>query len=382
MRPLKAIRKFSKTLFHKRNIIVISERSTSHMSVSGKMQCLTLLMLVGIVGAGSYSTGQYMAARQVITEQDQTIKSVASTKVEKSFSYVVPSLSSSGFALSQVPAADSALAEKSYIIDSLDETELMSRIAFLEGQVNDLKATNQKIIATVKETAGEQIAGLEKVIARTGIAPELLHRHASRTASNVLEEAPVEEESAEEAGLLPWQSSGKGGPYIPENWDETVESFTEQLEVSVDKLTNLRKMVEALPLITPVKNSRKVSSFGRRVDPFHKRLAFHAGMDIVGKPSATVMAASGGKVTYAGRRGSYGNMVEISHGYGVTTRYAHLKRVVVKKGAYVAEGEPIGIQGTTGRSTGQHLHYEVRFNNRPVNPANFLAAGKEYVSQK
>ena len=130
------------------------------------------------------------------------------------------------------------------------------------------------------------------------------------------------------------------------------------------------------PLGRPVENMRLSSTFGRRRDPFNRRLAVHAGIDYAGAYHAPVMATGSGVVTFANRNGRYGNLVQIDHGHGFTTRYAHLAEISVKVGQEVERGSKIGLVGSTGRSTGPHLHYELRVGNQPRDPLKFIEVGK------
>ena len=118
------------------------------------------------------------------------------------------------------------------------------------------------------------------------------------------------------------------------------------------------------------------SSYGLRSDPFNNRKAMHYGVDLAGWGGAPVFATAPGKVIFAGRKGRYGKMVEIDHGYGIRTRYAHLQKVLVQRGEEVGHRHEIGLLGSTGRSTGPHVHYEVRFDGKPLNPDKFIKAGR------
>jgi murein DD-endopeptidase MepM/ murein hydrolase activator NlpD len=131
-----------------------------------------------------------------------------------------------------------------------------------------------------------------------------------------------------------------------------------------------------LPLGAPLVDRRMTSSFGRRLDPFHRRQAVHAGIDYVSSDNAPVMATGGGTVTYAARNGRYGNLVEIDHGQGFVTRYAHLADVAVTVGQEVERGTRVGTVGSTGRSTAPHLHYELRIGGQPSDPMNYIEVGK------
>jgi murein DD-endopeptidase MepM/ murein hydrolase activator NlpD len=151
------------------------------------------------------------------------------------------------------------------------------------------------------------------------------------------------------------------------------KSYDEILTVAVER----KKKIEHIPAITPVNYTESIwisSYFGTRSDPFTFRLRAHTGIDFVGPRNTEIYSTAKGNVTLIkhSRRG-YGNEVVIKHGYGYSTRYAHLEKILVKEGQKVERGELIGLMGNTGRSTGTHLHYEVRIHNRPTNPLNFFA---------
>ncbi|MEJ5019218.1 M23 family metallopeptidase [Ochrobactrum vermis] len=172
-----------------------------------------------------------------------------------------------------------------------------------------------------------------------------------------------------------------GGPLIPVSSPGTVvNDFDMQLrnlDSALDRLDQVRERVSALPLANPAPDKPVTSLFGVRRDPFLGTAAFHSGIDFRAAYGQTVKSTAAGKVTKAGRFGGYGNMVEIDHGNGFSTRFAHLSRVLVRDGQQVAAGTIVGEAGSSGRSTGSHLHYEVRENGRAVNPVNFLKAGKQ-----
>lgn len=145
------------------------------------------------------------------------------------------------------------------------------------------------------------------------------------------------------------------------------------------RLVALQRLARILPLYAPLDSFEVTSPFGRRFDPFTRQRAFHPGLDFGGKRGSLVLATAPGQVVRAGRFGEYGNMVEIDHGMGITTRYGHLKSIRVRKGQKVTAHQAIGVIGTTGRSTGRHLHYEIRIDDAPYDPARFLAAGHYLV---
>ena len=160
---------------------------------------------------------------------------------------------------------------------------------------------------------------------------------------------------------------GLGGPFVPMPRGGMPES-----RFSAVKLAALRGVVGSLPLAAPMTNYRETSPFGQRQDPFNGRLAFHPGIDFAAPYGTPVYATGPGVVTYAGYRDDYGKIVEINHGHGIVTRYGHLARYVVLVGERVATGTQIGYEGSTGRSTGPHVIYEVDVNGEPQDPQKFL----------
>lgn len=166
-------------------------------------------------------------------------------------------------------------------------------------------------------------------------------------------------------------STGQGGPLVLAPGDGTPWAGNQDLE----RLQRVSHLIELVPLASPMETYRLTSGFGLRRDPLNRRRAVHEGQDFGGPRNAPVFATAPGRVVKAGRAGAYGIMVEIDHGMGIRTRYAHLKKALVRVGQEVSLRRRIGIMGNTGRSTGAHLHYEVRLDGRALDPANFLAAG-------
>ncbi|MFO7295240.1 MAG: M23 family metallopeptidase [Caldicoprobacter sp.] len=143
-------------------------------------------------------------------------------------------------------------------------------------------------------------------------------------------------------------------------------------DVLLDARLLLDRFAEALPDFVPLQG-RISDRFGYREDPFWKIQRFHSGLDIAAPYGSEIRAAGAGKVVFAGRKGGYGNLVIIDHGYGITTYYGHASRLLVKEGQKVEKGEIIARVGSTGRSTGPHLHFEIRINDVPVDPLNYIS---------
>jgi murein DD-endopeptidase MepM/ murein hydrolase activator NlpD len=175
-------------------------------------------------------------------------------------------------------------------------------------------------------------------------------------------------------------NSAVGGPFVPVKPPKPgASAFDRQLyriNLARAHIDRYKHTLLAVPVRKPVGGEVDMSSpFGVRTDPFYGRPAMHTGIDLRGEIGEVVHATANGKVSIAGREGGYGNMVEIDHGNGFSTRYGHLSEIDVKVGQQVHIGQVIGKIGSTGRSTGPHLHYETRINNEPVNPQKFLRAG-------
>ncbi len=171
--------------------------------------------------------------------------------------------------------------------------------------------------------------------------------------------------------------SGLGGPLEPaeDGPENGLATVVYALNAQIGRWEAVRQALRCVPLISPVDFYHVASGFGKRRDPFTKKMAHHRGLDLAGWPGSPVWAGAPGIVTRAGRWGRYGLMVEIDHGCGIKTRYGHLKKVLVKKGEKIGHRHKIGLLGSTGRSTGPHVHYEVRYNKTALDPSNFIKAG-------
>ena len=179
-------------------------------------------------------------------------------------------------------------------------------------------------------------------------------------------------------GKAPTQS-GVGGPYVPVTLAANAGSFERQLfriKIARSHIDRLTRTLGAVPIRKPLLGDIDMSStFGVRSDPFGRGPAMHSGVDFRGDPGDPVRATAAGKIVSAGWNGGYGKMVEIDHGNGFTTRYGHLSEISAKVGQSVHAGQIVGRVGSTGRSTGPHLHYETRIEGDAVDPQKFLRAG-------
>ncbi|GGD88581.1 membrane protein [Aureimonas endophytica] len=188
--------------------------------------------------------------------------------------------------------------------------------------------------------------------------------------------AVLRTEGIEARGASRSLATGEGGPFVPVPAGHDFDTSLARLASALDALQAARETSRLLPLAAPVTSQTISSGFGIRSDPFLGREAMHTGVDFVAEPGTPVAATAPGKVVFAGDNGSYGNMVEIDHGNGLATRYAHLSRILVTVGDKVTVGMPVGQVGSTGRSTGAHLHYELRRAGDAIDPERYLRAGR------
>lgn len=228
------------------------------------------------------------------------------------------------------------------------------RMATLEHALDGLEARQSQAVGRLAAGSRSEAARLRMVVAETGL-------DARRFAAS--------------------RGGGIGGPLVPAG-SGPFETAVLQAERDLGERNSLRKIVGAMPLRRPMASDGGLSStFGYRSDPFTRGLALHTGIDLRGEYGAPARATAAGTVTQADYAGGYGNMVEVDHGHGLVTRYAHLSAITVVPGQSVAAGQMVGRVGSTGRSTGTHLHYETRIDGEPVDPQRFLRAGARLASR-
>jgi len=243
-----------------------------------------------------------------------------------------------------------------------DATELEGSPRQLRTQIDNLLAdlTNRQAVEEVvlqraTERAASNIQEVEKIVAMTGLDPERLL-------------ARVQQDQL-----------GQGGPFIAAAdiaSDEKLGDTMLSLDSNMTRWESLTEILRALPLALPVDTYHLTSTFGSRIDPVKKRRSQHNGLDMAGWKNTPIYAAAPGTVVHSGRKGRYGNVVEIDHGFGIKTRYAHLNKTLVEVGEVVGHRQRIALLGSTGRSTGPHLHYEVLFDGKPLDPMKFIKAGR------
>lgn len=238
---------------------------------------------------------------------------------------------------------------------------LRNKIVNLSDTISQLKFDQQQFAEEIMNRTHNDINNLEQIISRTGLKLDKLETNSKNAI---------------------------GGPLVTldkhlKEDDKSIDKQTLEFRKSVllleDQLLHwqhLQDILKILPITAPVNSYYISSPYGKRRDPFTNQWSFHGGVDLGGTKGQTIFTPAPGKVVSVSTTGPYGKMVEIYHGYGIKTRYGHMKRILVKKGEELNFRQKIGKVGSSGRSTGSHLHYEVWFKNKVLDPARFLKAGK------
>ncbi len=237
-------------------------------------------------------------------------------------------------------------------------------------------ATIRKISAVFPEARG--LAELE---ARQIALAEKLTRFANARARRA--EAAMRKLNLDPRLMTRETREAMGGPFeaLTTRQAGALDPRFEKLGFSLARMAVLERALEGIPQVVPASVENITSGFGYRRDPFNGRGAMHAGLDFKGAIGAPIYAAAKGTVSFVGWQSGYGNTVEITHGNGMLTRYAHLARFDVRPGQPVEAGDRIAGMGSTGRSTGPHLHFEVRINDRAINPRPFLEVAPDVLKE-
>ena len=259
-----------------------------------------------------------------------------------------------------------AVGEKASLTEALlqrdlaaaERDELRDQIDDLEEKIDELKAAELEVMEKIKSLSSKELnkikgvfSDINKPLKRQGLYFNPLANSKKKNA--------------------------KGGPYIPQKnkvKDKKLNDKVSAIFQNVDDTLYYKEVAKSVPIGKPVWSYWVTSQYGKRTDPFKKTKATHKGVDLASRTGNKISIRAKGKVTRAEYAGGYGNLVVVDHGNGFQTKYAHLHKIYVKKGAYLEIGDTIGEVGTTGRSTGPHLHYEILFQGKDVDPLPFIKA--------
>jgi murein DD-endopeptidase MepM/ murein hydrolase activator NlpD len=225
-------------------------------------------------------------------------------------------------------------------------------------RMSTIEQSQNHAVASIGQHARQSAKILRTTLAQTGLNEQRFAAHHPSQADTSAEDGPLIELATDPNGSA---------------FERSLHDMRQDIMSAQYLIANL----PSLPLRAPlIRNLEQTSPFGMRIDPFTGRYAMHTGIDLRDGIGTPVRSTAAGIVIFAGTSGGYGNMVEIDHGHGLTTRYGHLQSIIVHEGEHVSFGSFIGQLGSTGRSTGPHLHYEVRIDGEAVDPTRFLSSGR------
>ncbi|MFB0611849.1 M23 family metallopeptidase [Aurantiacibacter poecillastricola] len=246
--------------------------------------------------------------------------------------------------------------------------------------VTDSSVESEQLIGMIGRVFPSAV-GLAQMEARQLAFAERLTRYADRRAARA--EEAIRELGLDPDAVLRSNEMAMGGPLenLASESDGSMDPRFERLGLSLARMSALERGLDQIPQVMPADLNSISSGYGPRRDPFRGTAAMHRGLDFRAPHGSPIFAAAAGRVRFAGWRSGYGKVVEIDHGAGLVTRYAHMSAFKSKVGDEVLPGAVIGAIGSTGRSTGPHLHFEVRINNQAVNPRPFLETAPHVLEQ-
>ncbi|TDW63946.1 murein DD-endopeptidase MepM/ murein hydrolase activator NlpD [Novosphingobium sp. PhB55] len=365
-----------KAAFPDRELIVRSQGQVRFIRISSGMQKAAAGVAVSLLGAWCVSMGALAFSQFSATSESAALATrearvaAAASNVEKyrdNLDGTVADLARRqqfiekmidahiGELPEEAPAEDAAKADPAQA-DPAKAGEPARKISAVlpeAGKLAQLEAGQIALVERLTRYADHRAALASDTIRKLGLNPAPIM---ARARSKVAEGGPLESLATAADGSL--------------------DPRFQRLGLSLARMDALENGLASIPQVQPAHVAYVSSSYGYRSDPFTGGAAFHAGLDFPGPMGSPIYAAAKGKVSFVGQRQGYGNCIEISHGNGLMTRYGHLSAFGVRVGQEVDGGTRIAAMGSTGRSTGSHLHFEVRVNNRPMNPRPFLEAAR------
>ena len=243
-----------------------------------------------------------------------------------------------------------------YEIVRAENENLRKQSDHLAEEILAVAEADAKIVDTVSQMTTENV--------------DVLRKNLKRINSTIVSLGLNEKTLVEKANK--YSSPTVGAAFNPMEMDKNLDPKYQKLADGLELWNGLAKLTHILPIGAPVESVRVTSNYGMRQDPFTGKQKKHRGIDFAGKIGTELMAVAPGRVISAGERVGYGLTVEIDHGLGFTTLYAHLSKATVARGDWVRPGTIVGLGGSSGRSTGPHLHYEIRYKGEPFNPSKFV----------
>ncbi|GAB5457473.1 MAG: peptidoglycan DD-metalloendopeptidase family protein [Henriciella sp.] len=398
MKATSKVSDFVRNAFPERQIYHRSGGTVRYFTVSPLQQIMLTAAVAAIFGWSIFATGSFMLG------MNGSRGVVADSEVHKLERWVQELRARDALSSSQLAQRTEAFQDATLDFERRHntlETMLEALKTGGELEVSALRGNSSSLLVTASideadARQSQRVTQTASALPQVGLSGQVSQiRSEQQVFLNDMEEMAVERAEAARGVLRLTKvgasriTSGEnmGGPEVSfvsllsnefENPDEAdFAGRVAQVAARMEEARYFEEMVDKLPLATPIGvSSRITSNFGMRTDPFSKRPGWHGGIDMGAGWNAPIIAAGPGTVIYAGTKSGYGRVVDIDHGQGFVSRYGHLNKVLAKRGQEVAIGDKIGLMGSSGRSTGPHLHYEVLFNGKPYNPVDFIKAGK------
>jgi murein DD-endopeptidase MepM/ murein hydrolase activator NlpD len=408
-----------------RDIVVRRQGLVSFITLTRPVQLFCFAVLMAGVGWFSHVTVVYFGFHTILAGKDREIAKISNdnsvlslrvTAMRNDISDVSGTLKRSHHHLVGLLAQNDQLrVEIDNIKHQLSNSEskraaqlqrqkdLMQQLARLENNLQDTENKSSRVTQTLDQTKSKLTATMiersELAATRDGLKQQVkemeeriaLLRDSHQTALIKVTRRTVRdirkiEGIITKAGLnvksllkrVNPDAYAVGGPFVPASANASIlDEGQTALDRHLAHWEDLQELIKNLPLVAPLDHYKLGSPFGRRKDPINNKWAEHKGADLSAKSRTPIYATAGGKVVYRGWKGRYGRLVEIDHGFGIRTRYGHMRRISVRRGQTVKIGQKIGQVGTSGRSTGPHVHYEIILNGKQIDPLKFIEAGKD-----
>ncbi len=358
----RAASRLADQVFVPREVILRARGQCSYLRLSSRAQKLAAAALCAVTAWGAFATASYLVHRNILAAKDGTIASQQSAYRELEAEFT-RGLAEQARLEAEIAGLSLSLGREIEVSGGLtrQRAALERQVGELERRLSRLRQAHKDVIARFSELAMVRADAMQSTIAVTGLDAELLVSSIERS------------------------SLGRGGPLIPPREATGLERSAALAVALADlneqwrRLFALQEARRILPIAAPLGQYWISSGYGERKDPFTGEMSHHSGVDLVAPLGTGIRATAPDRVVFAGKRKRYGRMIEIDHGHGIATRYAHLGKILVETGQQLERGQKIGTLGSSGRSTGPHLHYEVRSGERDLNPVKFLEAGAHAI---
>jgi murein DD-endopeptidase MepM/ murein hydrolase activator NlpD len=365
-----ALRERLRSWFPEREFFMRSQGQVRFITISSRMQIAAASIAVAVIGGWGISMG-VMAVSQYQAQSERLSLLHRAAEVATAEDRVA----------AYRDDIDEVAGDVARRMEFLEEaTEMLPNDVVADDTVSDSTSEAAETVAKISAVMPEA-ASLARLEARQLAYAERLTRFADRRSARA--EAAIRELGLNPRSMLAEARTAQGGPFekLSTSRDGSLDPRFERLALSLARMDALERGLSGIPQYMPADIRMITSGFGYRSDPIHGGAAMHAGLDFRGPIGSPIHAAAQGKVTFVGTKTGYGKVVEISHGNGMLTRYAHMSAWSARVGQSVGAGDVIGRIGNTGRSTGPHLHFEVRIHGRAVNPRPFLETAPHVLEE-